>query len=125
MPTFEFKDHRLDLTIAGNAFTVNCITDLADKSRRHRDTLVKLGAEIAEGRKTNDDAINACEEITDDILGAGAFAAIFKGRTPNVTDCSDVLLFVMREITEYFKKNSGNRESRRATTKKTSAGAKK
>mgnify|MGYP000032092673 CR=1 FL=1 len=126
MPVFEFKDYNLDLTIAGNEFTVNCVAELADKVREHRDTLANLANELRAGKKTSADAIDLCREIIDDILGDSAFDSIFKGRTPTVTDCSDVLLFTIGAITDQFKKQTpypGNREARRSAGK--TAGAKK
>lgn len=124
MPVFEFRDYTLALTIAGNDFNVNCVSELADKVQGHKKTLSELAGQITAGEKTSDDAVDVCRQITDDILGAGAFESVFKGRTPTVTDCSDVLLFVVGEITEQFKKqNPGNRAARRAGQK--TAGGKK
>ena len=121
MKTFEFKDRNLDLTIAGQHFRVNCVSEIADKIRDHQPTLATLGEGIRAGTKTNDDAVEICQEITDEILGSGAFETIFQGRTPTVTDCSDVLNFTIGALTEHFKSvqpGNGNRAARRAAKHK-------
>ena len=124
MPTFEFKNYFLDLKIAGNDYRVNCVTELADKVRANKEKLAELTKQINAGTKTGDDAIVACQEIIDDILGAGAVKNIFRGRKATMTDCSDVLLFIVGEMTEQYKKqNPGNRATRRAEQK--TAGNKK
>lgn len=126
MLIFEFNDYALDLSIAGNEFRINCTAELGDKAQKHKDALSALAVELRDGKKTPDDAIDLCREIIDDLLGEAAFGTIFERRTPNVTDCSDVLLFTIGAITEQFKQQKeslGNREARRAAQK--TAGAKK
>jgi len=124
MAVFDFNDYVLELTIAGNDFKVNCTAEMGDKVAEHGKSFAKLAEEIKAGNKMAAHVVSMCREVTDDILGAGAFKAIFKGRTPNVMDCSDVLKFVMGEMTERYKKQ-GNREARRAATKTKPAGGKK
>jgi len=124
MAVFNFNDYVLELTIAGNDFKVNCTAEVGAKFAEHGKSFAKLAEEINAGNKMAAHVVSMCRKVTDDILGAGAFEAIFKGRTPNVTDCSDVLKFVMGEMTEQYKKR-GNREARRAAPKTKPAGEKK
>ncbi|MCL2588373.1 MAG: hypothetical protein FWD84_03085 [Oscillospiraceae bacterium] len=103
MSTFTFKNYTLDLTIAGALFQVNCVAELADKVAAHQMNLTGLAAQISEGTKTGGDAVELCKEITDDILGDDAFDSIFTEKEPTLTDCADVLQFVIGEITEFVR----------------------
>jgi len=103
MSTFEFKDYHLALTIAGKPFTVNCVAELVETMQVHQDALVELAAHINEGIKNSFDAVTLCKEILDDILGEHAFADIFTDKEPTLTDCSDVLKFVIEEITKFMQ----------------------
>jgi len=100
MATFEFGDYTLALKIAGEPFTVNCVAELAEAAQMHQKALTQLAEEISVGTKSCFDAVGLCKTITDDILGAGAFGRIFADREPTLTDCSDVLRFVIGEIVE-------------------------
>jgi len=100
MSTFEFRNYTLDLNIAGNPFTVNCVAELVKTVQAHQEALATLAAQISDGAKTSADAIALCKEILGDILGADAFDRIFVDREPRPTDVSDVLRFVIGEITE-------------------------
>ena len=111
MKTFEFKDYTLDLSVAEQEFQVHCDLDLAEKIQPHHKALVKLGEQILAEEKTSADAIVLCEEILDDILGDGAFDRIFVDREPTLTDVSDVLRFVIGEITEFMQKKTAGDKS--------------
>ena len=100
MSGFEFGDYSLELNVAGERFTVNCVAELADTMQAHQVNLVGLVEQLSGGTKTSADAIALCAEIIDDMLGAAAFERIFADREPTLTDCSDVLRFVIGEITE-------------------------
>jgi len=100
MAVFEFGDYTLELAIAGEQFTVNCVAELAETMQWHQEALVTLAGEISGGAKTSSDAVGLCKEILDDILGEGAFGRIFAERAPTLTDCTDVLRFVLGEIGE-------------------------
>ena len=104
MATFEFVDYTLDLTIAGQQFQVNCVSELVETLQGHQTNLVKLAEELSEGTKSNFDAIELCKGITDDILGPSAFGRIFAEREPTLTDCSDVLRFVIGEVGAFIGK---------------------
>ena len=103
MSTFEFKDYTLALTIADKQFVVNCVAELVENMQVHQDALVELSAHINEGSKNSFDAVTLCKEILDDILGENAFAHIFADKEPTLTDCSDVLKFVIGEIAEFMQ----------------------
>jgi len=85
-------------------FTVNCVAELAESMQTHQAALVTLAKEIKSGVKNSFDAITLCKEILDDILGELAFDRIFAGKEPSLTDCSDVLRFLIGEITERVRR---------------------
>jgi len=78
---------------------VNCVAELVEAIQAHQSALVALAEEIKAGTKNSFDAVTLCKEILDDILGASAFDRIFADKAPTLTDCSDVLRFVIGEIT--------------------------
>ena len=96
--------YTLDLTIAGEHFQVNCVFDLMESLQAHQINLAKLVKDISGGTKRIFDAIELCKEITGDILGPFAFERIFAEREPTLTDCSDMLRFVIEEITKFVQK---------------------
>jgi len=106
MLTFEFRDRVLDLNISGNDFKVNCDNELRDRAQKYHAAFSKMSGQLSKGEKTDDDFITLCKETVNDLLGTGAFNDIIKNRTPNVMDCSDLLMFIISEITEFFKKNN-------------------
>jgi len=101
--TFEFRNYTLDLNIAGNPFTVNCVAELIEAVQAHQGALAQLATQISDGTKTSADAITLCKEILADILGESAFDRIFADREPTLTDVSDVLRFVIGQITERIR----------------------
>ena len=104
MATFEFRSYTLDLAIAGQQFQINCVPELVKTLTARQAELVKLAEQLSAGEKSNSDAIELCLEVLDDLLGPAASDSIFGGRAPTLTDCSDVLRFVIGEITEFVKK---------------------
>ena len=120
MHVFEFKDYTAQVQIAGTTFSVNCTAELGDKLGAISEELSALGEAIEKREKTPEDAIAGCKTVIDGILGDHAFEAIFTGRKPTVTDCSDVCLFIIDEITDFLKSLSKKqtKETRRTANKK-------
>ena len=103
MKTFEFKNYTLDLKIAGASFQIDCTSELADKMQAHKTALESLMEQMQAEEKDSADAVELCREILNDTLGAEAFERIFAERRPTLTDCSDVLQFVVGEVVTFTK----------------------
>ena len=117
---FEFRDYNLEVNIAGKEFKVDCNSDVGDKMQAFSKNGKALVDQIRAGEKTSEDALRYCADAIDGILGGGAFEQIFEGRKPTVTDCSDVLIFLSKEIADMNKAQKEatmNREQRRAAAK--------
>jgi len=102
MNTFEFRDHTVELCIAGHDFSLICNSDLVDRLQIHHKALVDMANRLSTGDTSGGEAVGLCREILTDSLGDGAFARIFSDREPTLSDCSDVLLFVFGKMEEQF-----------------------
>jgi len=118
MPVFEFRDRVLDLNISGNIFKVNCDDELREKAQKYHAAFSKMSGQLSKGEKTDDDFITLCRKSVDDFLRLNAFADIFMNRIPTVMDCSDLLLFIISEITAFYKANITPEEKPSVTNKK-------
>ena len=103
MNKFEFRNYTLDLNIAGVKFSVNCAAELMENLEAHQAELRLLADEMVAGEKTSFDAISCCKAILEDLLGETAFTRIFAGREATLTNISDVLRFVVGEITMFLQ----------------------
>ena len=119
MNKFEFKSNVLELSIAGQNFTVDPLT----ASAKYKELVKKIDG-IKEdvsieniSPKTVENACKTILECVDDILGSGASETIFKGRTVNYYDCIDLCVFVLQEVKGFNDARTAaytvNREQRR------------
>jgi len=121
MPNFEFRNYTLDFTIEGRTYAVKCDTGLSEKILRYQNKVNEIIGQVKNEEKSAADVMDLCKDIADAILGDGAYADIFSTRIPNVTDCTDLVLFLLAELTNYYKKDGRppqNRSQRRSTGKK-------
>lgn len=100
---FEFQKQGIELDIAGKTYTVVPSDKLTARVAKH----AKVWERMAEGEKAGKvaagDVVRGCKKIINDLLGGGSFDNIFRGRDPNVRDCANLALFIIREITAFYK----------------------
>jgi len=97
--TFQFKDERLKLNIAGNTFHFKTDPETYKKIFEFK---ARAGAMLKDDTRTNEvNFFDLCKNIIDEILGAGAFEKIFKNRALSINDCVDVTTFIIKELTTF------------------------
>lgn len=105
MGKFQFKNYTRTLEFPGCEFTVECNSDLGDSIYATRSEYDALVEKYQRGEVDKAALVAFVKETTDKILGDGATDKIFAGRTITLTDASDVLVFIITEITETFRAN--------------------
>lgn len=105
---FKFKDKNLELEIDGKNFNVMCDDKLALKLAAMKDKFAEYTDVENVKKKAPKEIIKACSDITNDILGTGAFARIFALREQSIHDCIDVVVFIMNSIGEKYRGNTPN-----------------
>lgn len=106
MKKFEFASNTVDLDIAGNEFhidlTENLLSEIGNIKTEAAEQLSKL--------KTTDGNIisvySFLEEKINRLLGDNAAESIFKDRRVNLFDLTDVLNFVIVEISNAINKKT-------------------
>ena len=100
MGRFEFRNHEIELDIAGVKASVP--GDLAFVKR-----LEEIGREMKAFGENMDDVKNIDKgtdfmlNILDDILGESTMDAIEAERTMDIYDCMDLIAYISKEVTEY------------------------
>ena len=122
MKTFEFKDNRLRLDIAGNIFELDTsnpevierILNFANEAQNKRAELAAKEDYVEALRET----IQFCLDTIDTRLGEEASQKIFAGRTVGLFDCLDVINYIVAMVKEdreaRFQAYAPNRVQRRA-----------
>jgi hypothetical protein len=101
MAKFEFRSRKLGLDIAGNHFEIEVSTDIGDIMAEFSREGFALIPALKSGEKTIEDAVEYCRSAIDRILGEGSVDIIFKDRKIDITDLSDVILFITGEIQKF------------------------
>ena len=99
MGKFEFKNRTIELDIAGNKFSVEADTRTGDKMKQYE----KTAQEMADNNASNQEALDFCKKVMDEVLGKGAVNVIFKGREVLLDDCVDILVYVSGEVVRFRK----------------------
>lgn len=108
MKTFNFKSRDFQLNIAGSEFTVVCDDGFRERMSIFQSESIALADQVHEGKKTNKDAIELCVRIIDFALGQGAVEKIFNDRSVNLSDFSDIILFIADEVKSFTEKHQSN-----------------
>lgn len=108
---FEFKDSMLGLNLSGKKFNI-CVNEklfvLCGKIRR--EAAERLEVLYGGGAGTEDAVSGVCdflENSIDDILGGGAAAEIFGAREMTVIPLTDLLVYIVDEITKKLESSLG------------------
>jgi len=122
MKTFEFKDNRLKLDIAGNIFELDTANPgVIERILNFANEAQNKGAELAAKEDYVEalrETIQFCLDTIDTILGEEASQKIFAGRTVELFDCLDVINYIVTMVKEdreaRFQAYAPNRVQRRA-----------
>lgn len=108
---FEFKDSMLGLNLSGKKFNI-CVNEklfvLCGKIRR--EATKRLEVLYGGGAGAEDAVSGVCdflENSIDDILGGGAAAEIFGAREMTVIPLTDLLVYIVDEITKKLESDLG------------------
>lgn len=108
---FEFKDSMLGLNLSGKKFNI-CVNEklfvLCGKIRR--EAAERLEVLYGGGAGAEDAVSGVCdflENSIDDILGGGAAAEIFGAREMTVIPLTDLLVYIVDEITKKLESSLG------------------
>ena len=108
---FEFKDSMLGLNLSGKKFNI-CVNEklfvLCGKIRR--EAAKRLEVLYGGGAGAEDAVSGVCdflENSIDDILGGGAAAEIFGAREMTVIPLTDLLVYIVDEITKKLESDLG------------------
>lgn len=108
---FEFKDSMLGLNLSGKKFNI-CVNEklfvLCGKIRR--EAAERLEVLYGGGAGAEDAVSGVCdflENSIDDILGGGAAAEIFGAREMTVIPLTDLLVYIVDEITKKLESDLG------------------
>ena len=108
---FEFKDSTLGLNLSGKKFNI-CVNEklfvLCGKIRR--EAAERLEVLYGGGAGAEDAVSGVCdflEKSIDDILGGGATAEIFGAREMTVIPLTDLLVYIVDEITKKLESDLG------------------
>ena len=97
--TFQFKDDKLKLNIAGNTFYFQTNPETYKKIFEFKS---RAGAMLKDEERADEvNFFDLCQKIIDEILGAGSFEKIFKNRALSINDCVDVTTFIIKELTTF------------------------
>ena len=117
---FEFTNYEVEVTLAGQKFTMDCSTDTGDYLKEVSEKMRELAEEYGKGEKTKDDLVTFGKGVIDRILGDGAADKLLSGRTHLISDISDICMY-LGEIAAQFqnerKAQTMNRAQRRAQKK--------
>lgn len=108
---FEFKDSTLGLNLSGKRFNVRVnekLFVLCGKIRR--EAAERLEVLYGGGAGAEDAVSGVCdflENSIDDILGGGAAAEIFGAREMTVIPLTDLLVYIVDEITKKLESDLG------------------
>lgn len=108
MGKFQFKNYSRTLEFPGCEFTIVCNSDLGDAIFSKKSVFDELAAKKKKGEISKDEIIEYVKKTIDEILGEGATDKIFSGRTMNLTDASDVLVFIINEVNAANKQTSNS-----------------
>ena len=106
---FEFKDSMLGLNLSGKKFNI-CVNEklfvLCGKIRR--EAAERLEVLYGGGAGAEDAGVcDFLENSIDDILGGGAAAEIFGAREMTVIPLTDLLVYIVDEITKKLESSLG------------------
>lgn len=120
IPAFEFTNYEVEVTLAGQKFTMDCSTDTGDYLKEVSQKMRELAEAYGNGDKSKDDVCEYGKEVIDHILGDGAADKLLEGRKHLVSDITDICVY-LTEIAAQFQKErkaqTMNRAQRRAQKK--------
>ena len=104
MERFDFRRTGIEIDIAGTVYKIEPTAELTQMVLKYQDKWLETFSEQNKDNARDDIVIGECANIIDDILGLGEFETIFTGREINVTDCCDLVVFILGNITSYYGK---------------------
>lgn len=100
---FQFQQSKIEMEIAGGVYTVTPSPDIPKKAAKFQAKAEKMIPQIEKKLISDTEYIKLCKDIIDDFCGKGSFNSIFKDRIPNIRDCTNLTVFIINEITAYYK----------------------
>lgn len=113
MAKFNFNSNFIELDIENHHFQIDAMEVQAKAPiiREKMNEIVKIaGAESFDGDIIEQSCRTVCACI-DDMLGSGAGAKVFAGRTVNFFDCMDLYFFVQNEVNSFTAKKLAEYET--------------
>ena len=104
MKKFEFIDYKTDVEIAGNTFKMDVSTETGDYIKTLASDMRDMASDLADGKKSKEEATNLCASAIDHLLGEGSVSKIFTSRKKNFDDLIDILMWLMEIVNEFSAK---------------------